>query len=377
MTDSDIKKLEAELYQHIDPDSLVPHTKDAEEDISAIQDGIAINNFHFNDTFTCLPTNKNGVLYPEFWRYYKMPWLPIFYDWDDPYNDLISIYWGPRGGGKTISGVSTNIIDGQMKGIPCVSNVPFSWVAKDSNNHLYLIKSEEFDQEKFAYGDMNLKYKRLLVDEGNYLADRLRSTSNKNLAMTDILQQARKFRMCVNFCTINWMWLDPRVTGSLCDLLIECNDLFYRPFGKRAGLKKGYRLAWDIMDQSGKMTGQQFNSVGSLTFNARYMWFTYNTENFVDPREARKRLKAEKKMITDEYGQQITQEDWIKRLTKNLYSLAEAQGVWKSSDLWATLGIHDQGLRIKAGSYMRNQLGIEKQTKRNGRSSYDLLGLLE
>lgn len=376
MSPIDLLEKEKELYDNIDMVELAQENRESANDLAVIQSGINVDNLKINDTLPCLPTNKHGVLYPEFWRYYYSPWAPIFFDYSDPFNDLISIYWGPRGGGKTISGVTTNIIDGQMKGIPCVSNVPFAWIAKDSNGYFYKIESQPFNQEEFASGDLNLKYKRLLIDEGNYLADRLRSTSNKNLAMTDILQQARKFHMCVNFCTINWMWLDPRVTGSLCDLIIECNDLYYLPYGKRMGLKKGHRIALDIMDQSGKTTGHQFSKVGSLTFNSRYMWHTYNTENFVDPREARKKLKAEKRMMWDETGQEIEQEVWHRRLTANLQQLAEAQKSWKAHQLWETLGINDHSLRIKAGSYMRNRLGIEKTKQRNGSSTYDLSELL-
>ena len=324
---------------------------------------------------TSLPVNKHNVLEPRFFRYYSAPWFNFFYDLRDPYNDLVTIVYGPRGGGKTITGVSLSIIDGQMRGIPCISNVPFSWVAQDTNKHYFKVESIPFDQELFARGDPSLKYKRLLIDEGNYLADRMRSTSNKNLAMTDILQQARKFRMCVVFCTINWMWLDPRLTGSLCDLLIECNDLYYKNFGKKRRLKKGYRIAWDITDQSGKVSGRQFHEICKTTFNARALWHTYNTENFVDPREARKKLMADQKMIVDEFGNEITEASWKEQIRKNLHRLAQSQDEWDSNDLWQALGIEERGLRVKAGQFMNGTLGISKLKDREGYSRYDLSAL--
>lgn len=376
MTYQELRDRENELLATVDPAELALDNAEASEDIAALQNGANVQDPRINEVFTALPTNKHGVLYPEFWRYYLKPWQPIFFNFSDPFNDLVTIIWGPRGGGKTITGVSLNIMDGQMKGIPCISNVPFAWIAKDVNGYFYKIESLPFDQELFAKGDPSLKFKRLQLDEGNYLADRLRSTSNKNLAMTDILQQARKFRMCVAFCTINWLWLDPRVTGSLCDILIECNDLHYKAYGRRNGLKKGYRIAWDIMDQSGKTTGRQFHKIGATTFNARYMWFTFNTENFVDPREARKKLQSEQKTIIDEFGNQVTQEAWLASLRGNLHRLAQAQDVWDSNDLWNSLNIQDQSLRIKAGQYMRGTLGIEKDKDRSGYSRYDLSALL-
>lgn len=372
---TDLKEKEANFLANINPADLAADNAETQEDVSAVTAG-ANHGFKIEDVFTALPVNKNGVLYPEFWRYYQDPWLPIFFDYDDPFNDLVKIIYGPRGGGKTLTGVSFGIIDGQMRGIPAISNVPFAWLAKDSRGYIYKIESIPFDQELFARGDQSLKYKRLLVDEGNYLADRLRSTSNKNLAMTDILQQARKFRMCVDFCTINYMWLDPRVTGSLCDILIECSDLYYKPYGKKKGLKKGWRLCWDITDQSGKTSGRQFAHLCSTTFNARAMWYTYNTENFVDPREARRKLQAEQKVIIDENGEQIAELAWLSRVRSNVINLAKVKPIWDGNDLWDSLGIDEPGLRVRAGKFMRSALGVEKSTHRNGFSRYDLSELV-
>lgn len=366
------KEAEAKMLAELDPAVVEAEVKAAAEDYTALKEGVS-EDTKFNDIFKALPTNSHGVLAPEFWRYYRRPWTPIFFDYDDPYNDLVTILWGPRGGGKTISGVSKNIIDGQMRGIECVSNVPFSWVAKDINGYVYKIESIPFDQEKFAYGDLSYKYKRLQIDEGNYLADRLRSTSKKNLAMTDILQQARKFRMCVDFCTINWMWLDPRVTGSLTDLLIECNDLYYKGYGRKHGMRKGHRIAWDIEDQSGKISGKQFHHLASTTFNARSMWMTYNTENFVNPQEARKKLKEEEKTVFDEFGNEITEKHWLASVGHKLQQLSNSQIRWTNHDLWEALGIEDQGMRIKAGRFMANTLGVTKRVNNKlGRAYYDL-----
>lgn len=368
---------EAEALKKIDPSELDAENEETAAFSAVTQDGIKPRGEHISGTLTCLPTNSNGVLAREFTRYYKHPWLPIFYDYDDPFNDLVTIVWGPRGGGKTITSVSLSIIDGQMRGIPCISNVPFAWIAKDSNNKLYKVESIPFDVELFAHGDPSLKYKRLFIDEGNYLADRLRSTSNKNLAMTDILQQARKFRMCVVFATINWLWLDPRVTGSLCDILIECNDLYYRNYGKKHGLKKGYRIAWDITDQSGKLSGRQFAKLASPVFNASYMWKTFNTENFVSPQEARKKLMAEQKMIIDENGNQVSQTDWLGGVRQNVMKLAKTQPDWDASDFWSALGITEQSHKTMAGRFLKSNLGIERTRAYDGAGKYDLSVLVE
>lgn len=377
MTDTyrEAREAEARLLAEVDPADLNIENAEVTEDIAAVTDGVnASSSFHA--VLNALPLTHKGILEPAFWRYYRQPWVPIFYDYDDSFNDLVSIEWGPRGGGKSISAVSKSIIDGQMRGIECISNVPFSWVAKDIQGYLYKIESIPFDQEKFAYGDPCFRYKRLLIDEGNYLADRLRSTSRKNLAMVDILQQARKFKMCVDFCTINWMWLDPRLTGSLLDILIECNDLYYRSYGRKHGMKKGHRIAWDIFDQSGKVSGKQLHPIASTTFNARLMWYTYNTEDFVDPVQARKNLNRDERTLEDQFGNTIKQSDWYNMIGSQLVSMAKAQPFWSSDDLWDSLGLDDPGLRIKAGRLMKSALNIDKKISgKLGRVTYDLSSL--
>lgn len=297
----------------------------------------------------------------------------IFYDRDNPYEDLIYILWGPRGGGKTTTGVTLNILDGQMRGIPCISNVPFSWGAKDLNNNLYEVQSIPFRVEDFVVGDPHMKYKRLYVDEGNYELDRLRSTSNKNLAMTDILQQARKFRMSVVFSTINWAWLDPKLTGSLCDVMIECNDLYYKPAGKKQGLKKGEVTCWDITDQSGKFTGKPFTKICSKVFYSKSMWGVFDTENFVDPLEARRSVKYGGLAHTIGMNEaEFNKGQWLAEKKAQLDKLWEQNpGKWDDEELWRALNVMEEGQRKELGkSFVK--WGIEKVSKNSGKAKYNL-----
>lgn len=379
---NDIRKMENEAYDNLDPDLLKEEVTSSSE---VIERNFQPAETKFEAVLNALPVITEGeskelagLLDPKFWRYYKLPWgKPLFYEYNDPYNDLISIIYGSRGGGKTMTGSTISIIDGQMKGIPVISNIPIAWVAKDIDDKLYRIESIPFDVEKFAKGDASFYFKRLLLDEGNYLADRLRSTSSKNLAMTDILQQARKFRMSITFCTINWMWIDPRVTGSLCDITIQCNDLYYDQFLRRKHhLRKGEWISVTATDESGKITGHQGTEIDSGTINARKMWGCFDTNNYVDPVQARKRLNGDEKMINDEYGNPVSKRQWLANLKIKLDSLVKSGLTqWNSKDLWDSLAIDDDGLRKIAGRYMKNELGVEGQRKAEGGMVYDLSAL--
>jgi hypothetical protein len=157
-------------------------------------------------------------------------------------------------------------------------------------------------------------------------------------------------------------------------VLIECNDLYYNHgFRRKHQLRKGERITWDIEDQSGKLSGKQFTHLMSTTFNARGMWGTYNTENFVDPRDARKKLQGEDKMITDDNGNQVKKSEWLEMLKHKLVDLVRSGLTqWKSGDLWNALMIENDGLRKIAGRYMKYELGVEKSQSGFGGSAYDL-----
>lgn len=304
-------------------------------------------------------------------------WSQDSYFWnpDDPYDDLIYIIYGPRGGGKTTAGIWLSIVDGQWRGIPTISNVPFRWIAVDKNNHYYSVNHIPFDINLFAHGDQFLKYKRLYIDEGNYELDRLRSTSNKNLAMTDILQQARKLRMSVVFSTINWAWLDPKLTGSLCDITIECQDLHFKPYGRKHKIGKGVRSTWDVKDQSGKYSGHQYTNLAAITFYNKVMWGVFDTENFVDPTEARRAVRySNPPIMIGQDGQTYDKGEWLAEKRRQLVSLYEANpGRWDDEELWQALGVENEGQRMTLGR-MFSKWGVRKHQTVDG-YKYNLEGM--
>jgi len=367
----DIRKTEMESSENIDLDEL---NEINSETNSLFKEYSNNESGKFEAVLNCLPTIKDtnskyyGMVEPAFSRYLTCyPWRkPFFYDYEDPYNDLIILIYGSRGAGKTTTAAAINTIDGMMRGIPLISNVPISWVAKDNRNKLYKIQSIPFDVEKFVRGDIDLKYKRLLLDEGNYLADRLRSTSNKNLAITDILQQARKFRMTITFSTINYLWLDPRVTSSLADVTMECSDFYYDPYYRnKYHLKKGEWIGYDAKDVSGKLTGTQNNDLDTGEINIRKIWGIVDTEHFVDPRKSRQRLASEERTIIDETGNEIPVSQWYKTLEQRVNDIPD--GEYSPRDWWKMVGVQDDGLKLQAGKFF-SKLGIQKTGY--GKSNY-------
>lgn len=71
-------------------DSVPKEIREAEEDIAALMDGLP-DNTEFKAVLNALPLTETGILEPAFWRYYRNPWIPIFYEYDDPFNDTVAL----------------------------------------------------------------------------------------------------------------------------------------------------------------------------------------------------------------------------------------------------------------------------------------------
>lgn len=308
-----------------------------------------------------LKEGSNWKLADNFKAYYKYP--AIFYKKNDPYDDWIITLDGARGSGKTTAGVGLSILDGQMRGIPVISNVPIEWTAWDSTGRPFIVQSIPFDVVKFTDGDDDLYFKHVFLDEANYNLDRLRSTSRKNLEISDILQQARKFRMTITLATINSNWIDGRAT-YMSDIAISVKDVYNTPQGRKHGIKKGVKSLWSIIDISGKKTGVPNHFYTSRTFNNKTFWETFNTYRFIKPKEERQKRTTEK-MIIDESGNEIPASQWYANLQQKVMDIPN--GEYSSRDWWEMIGIQDDSLKLVAGRFL-SKLGIQKSGY--GKSSY-------
>jgi hypothetical protein len=295
---------------------------------------------------------------------------------DTNYNYVIH---GPTGGGKTGFAVYLCMVNAVIRGIPVYSNVPFQYFVYDKTGKKYIVVSKEFDVVKFINGDFMYWGSWVLIDEGNFSMDQKKTMSNMNVSMTDIIQEGRKMGMNLVFTSINAQWLDPRFTGSLLDIAVKCKDLYFSPWGNEHQVGKGIISWWDFVDISGKYTGNQGMPIDSRAFFYREIWNTFNTQFFINPLEARKRLVYDKMKITiGADGQQIIQDNkWINSIKQQLIDLKQINGgIWSGRDLWETLGIKDLASRVTIGKAMRNW-GVLKKGSRTGGDRYWLQEMVE
>lgn len=305
-----------------------------------------------------LPLQEGSIwkLQNNFKAYYK--WPALFYKKTDPYDDWIFIIDGPRGGGKTTAAVALSILDGQMRGIPVISNVPIEWTAWDSTGRPFIVQSIPFDVTNFVEGDDSLYCKRVFIDEANYNIDRLRGNSTKNLQIADILQQARKFKMTVVLATINANWIDGRAT-YMGDVSISVKDIYNTGYGRKHGILKGSRSQWDMYDLSGKKTGKANSMYKSIVFNNQTFWNTFNTYNFIKSIDIRRRKidMRSQKMITDTEGNEIPANEFYDMIEKKYNEIPDGQ--YNNRRWWDMIGIVDDKLKLLAGKHL-SKLGAQR-----------------
>ena len=307
-----------------------------------------------------------------------------YYGWksltkvDTNYNFAVH---GPTGGGKTGFSVYLCMVNAIARGKPVYSNLPFQYFVYDVTGKKYLVVSRELDIVKFIAGDPMYWGSWVLLDEGNFSMDQKKAMSNMNIGMTDIIQEGRKMGMNIVFTTINAAWLDPRFTGSLLDIAVKCKDLYFTPWGNDHGLTKGVVSWWDFTDISGKYTGTPGMTIDSRAFFYRNIWNTFNTQFFINPLEARKRLVYDKQKLTiGADGLEIPVNNSSLKMDGIRQQLLELKdingGVWDDEELWQTLGIQDLGGRVQVGRTLR-KWGIEKKINYKGESRYILSGMTE
>lgn len=299
------------------------------------------------------------------------PWESVF-RLDTNYNYVLC---GPTGGGKTGSAIYLALIQAVVRGAPVYSNIPFHWYAYDVNGKKYEYQSLDFDVRSFIEGDEKYWDSWVIIDEGNFNMDSKKIMSNMNVGMTDILQEGRKMGMSIIFTVINPRWLDPRFTGALLDIAIQTHDLYHTEYGKSNGLGKGEVVKWDMWDQTGKYQGTPGRYLGSVAFALWMVWNTWNTRHFINPLEARKRVRFNHQLI--DYGKGILGEsmpqDGMEQEIKEVVDSLRAEGHTsiRSNDLWSTLGYEAKGIRSSAGQVLR-RLGVRIRRSNVRGDWYDL-----
>lgn len=228
------------------------------------------------------------------------PGMTIFRKWNLG-RDVIYVFIGDRGSGKSVSGGTICMRDNLMVGEPVWSNLQVtatlpinddlellireyeSFTGQQIKRQPAVYRSDELDPAKLLSNEPPYRGGMILVDEMNIeLADSLRSTMNQALATSDLVQLLRKLQSGIVGSCISEMFLPPRVREAT-DVYIRTHDYAFINESERYGQRQGVDYEWSVFPVTGKLAGysHRFSETkepwAKLRLHGKGMWGIVDT----------------------------------------------------------------------------------------------------
>jgi hypothetical protein len=188
---------------------------------------------------------------------------------------------GPRGAGKDAFGSYVAILY-MLGGVPCYSNTEIIANFQEGTVHTEnLFTSQLLAMGKTytnAEGEEIGGFKQdclIYLSEMDKLANKFRRMSNINMVLSVLATQLRKDGVSFVGTAQDWFWVDPSWIFQT-DVLVNCMDLAFTPYGKEENMPEGYESYLEMFDLSGAITGRRYKETGqpyaAFNFNTRKMW---------------------------------------------------------------------------------------------------------
>ena len=193
---------------------------------------------------------------------------------------LVTGLIGARGSGKSCSASEIILFDYLIRGWKVWSNMEISatFKYKDAEQTFTTL---DFDKMDLFRLDLGFQGGCIYLDEVNLeYAESRRSTSNRNLKFTNMLQQLRHRCLDLVFTSQLDTFLDTRLRFQT-DLFCICKDTALTPSGREYGADIGNFTFLDVFDYSGVYTGEIYHSGDKPLWTGilwiKPFWNTYNT----------------------------------------------------------------------------------------------------
>lgn len=192
-------------------------------------------------------------------------------------NGFIWAKTGVEGGGKTCEMTYWDLR--HLNGGGIVQTFPGFYVHRANLPEQRL----SIDLNLMGYLQRPYEYQNALInaDEIQNFADSAVSGTVFARLLSRILAQRRKMKQGMIYTTQNWQWAHNRVRW-LTHLLSVCTDLFWTPWGKSEGLKRGEILQFATFDCKGFVTGEAWKLISVKRLLAKKVWPHYQTEAVID-----------------------------------------------------------------------------------------------
>jgi len=218
---------------------------------------------------------------------------------------------GPEGSGKTTAMTAMALI--HVAGGGAVQTFPGYRIHNEKGKDLskYIDLHEWLSMPEFHRDTL------FCADEiQNFMDSKLHNSVFSRL-VGRVAMQRRKLNMGILYTVQNWQWLNDRLRW-LPHLLTSCYDLYWSPWGKEQGLKRGEMLRLTTFDCKGFQTGQPWALLSQKILSSQALWPYFDSYMPVDIYEGETKFEVKRKTeVIDLRPPKEIDEDMVSRAAIN------------------------------------------------------------
>lgn len=218
---------------------------------------------------------------------------------------------GPEGGGKTTAMTALALIHiahgGSVQTFPGykIHDPEGKDLTSDIDLHEWLSMPQYHQNTLFCADEIQ-----------NFLDSKLHSSVFSRL-VGRVAMQRRKLNMGILYTVQNWAWLHDRMRW-LTHLLTSCYDLYWSPWGKEQGIKRGEMIRLTTFDCKGFYTGQPWSPLSRKLLSAKEVWKYFESYACVDIYEGEKKFEVKRMVdVIDLRPAKEEDEDMVERRAVN------------------------------------------------------------
>jgi len=204
---------------------------------------------------------------------------------------VIMGFVGPEGSGKTLAMTYVCLkhvaSGGRLQTFP-------GYTVTDGHGK---VLSEPIQTEDWVTMDPNFRHRLIGIDEIQNFANSMKHMSTINYLFANLAAQRRHRDLGILYTVQDWGWLDNRVRW-LTSELVTCYDLFWSPWGKEQGIKRGELISLTFYDVKGFHSGRPWTPAGPFTLKAKPVWDCFDSYADIDMFSGLSKIEIKKPKIT-------------------------------------------------------------------------------
>jgi hypothetical protein len=265
---------------------------------------------------------------------------------------------GVRGSGKseTLDFLGVRAL---AMGLPVWSNFPIKFRLLQHHKQpmtleaMPLIFQDLFSISSDLYGGL------IIIDEYQDWDNALSFMTTQSKLLHAFWAQIRKNQLSFAYGSKKLRWIGLK-TREETDIEIGCQDAAKTPKGRRL-YKRGERIYWDYKDWSGNWTGKAYEDdpiTYPYTFEAKFLWGSYDTNQRFDIFEAMRGLKLDldKTVISDKDQNAKIDLEATERMIESLFSKEERI---KASEIYDLVGANGSKEKTAVSRLIKDMGGKE------------------